>query len=56
MEEGWPRVAEPCGGALWWHDHISDDGEAVAVPEEYAKWRGRRGEDSGAGELAWGGQ
>ena len=52
VEEVWPHVAELCGGAPWWRGHVSDDGEVVAVSLACARWRGRQGETSGAGELA----
>ena len=55
-EKGWPRVAEPCGDALRWHGHVSDDGEAVAVLLTCTRWRGRQGEASGVGEMAQEGQ
>ena len=50
-EEGWPRVAKPCGSAPRWHGHVSSDKEAIAVPLAYARWRERQGETSGVGEL-----
>ena len=31
VEEGWPRVAEPCGSPPRWHGRVSDDGKEVAV-------------------------
>ena len=38
---GWPRAVELCGGALWWHGHVSDEGEVVAVRLRHVGWRGR---------------
>jgi len=54
-EEGWQRVAKPCGSASWWRGRVSGDGEAVAVLLMCARWRGRQGEASSAGELVQGG-
>ena len=53
-EKGWPRAAEWCGDAPRWHDHISNDGEAVEVRLWRVGRRGDEGESSGAQELAWG--
>ena len=50
-EEVCPREAESCSDAPWWRGRISGDWEAVAVPLACARWRGRQGEASGAGEL-----
>ena len=50
-EEGWPRAAELYGGAPWWCGRVNSDGEVVAVPLACARWRGRQGEASDAGEL-----
>ena len=52
MEEGWPRAAEPCGGAPRWHGRVSDEGEAVAFQLRRARWRGSQGDASDVGELA----
>ena len=51
VEDGGGGVAT-CGRAVWWRGRVSGDGEAVAVPLACARWRGRQGEASGAGELA----
>ena len=53
-EKGWPCAAEPCGGAPWWHGHVSNDGEVVEVWLWHAGRRGDEGESSGAQELAQG--
>ena len=50
-EEGDGEGLATCGGAPRCHGRVSDDGEAVAVWLACARWRGRRGEAGGAGEL-----
>ena len=47
-EEVWPHAAEPGDGAPWWCDHVSSDGETVAVLLACTRWRERQGEASGA--------
>ena len=37
VEEGWPLEAKPCGDELWWHGHVYNDGEAVAVSSGVCK-------------------
>ena len=37
---GWPRAAEPCGGAPRWCGRVSSDGEALAVPLACASGEG----------------
>ena len=53
-EKGWPHVAKPCGGAMWWHGHVSHNGEAIEVWLWCIRQRGGEGKSSGAQELARG--
>ena len=50
VEDGGGGVAT-CGRAVRWRGRISGDGEAIAIPLVCARWRGRQGETSGAGEI-----